>query len=182
MKHSLKISSLIIFAATVASAFTSCGNDSELFEEPIMYQTRAITRASMGGEGGRRYVTTNGPSIGIYPLTTGEAHIEVTFNWNSGYETEINYSVLPTPVFKDDNPHNEGSLYAHIFEITEKPYITSDKPYITERDFKEYLTVDIKGTIYEYIYSRATGEIENTIRHDIAHQCIAQNDLGIEYR
>lgn len=47
MKHSLKISSFIIFAAIAASVFTSCGNDSELFDEPVMYQTRAMTRASM---------------------------------------------------------------------------------------------------------------------------------------
>ena len=42
MRNPLKISSFIIFAATVASAFTSCGNESELFEEPVMYQTRAM--------------------------------------------------------------------------------------------------------------------------------------------
>lgn len=50
MKHSLKISSFIIFAATVASAFTSCGNESELFDDPVMYQTRAMTRANMRSE------------------------------------------------------------------------------------------------------------------------------------
>lgn len=135
----------------------------------------------MGGEGGRRFVTTNGPSIGIHPLTAGEAHLEVTFYWDSGYETEINYSVSPSPVFIDDNPNNEGSLYAHTFEVIEKPYI-SRGPYITKLGFYEYLTVDLKGTIYEYIYSRATGEIEDTIQHDIAHSCRAQNDLGIDLR
>ena len=66
MKHSLKISSFIIFAAIVASVFTSCGNDSELFDEPVMFQTRAMARASMRIEREEgRYITTNGPSIGI---------------------------------------------------------------------------------------------------------------------
>lgn len=49
---------MTIFAATVASAITSCGNESELFDEPVMYQTRAMTRADMGGEGERHYITT----------------------------------------------------------------------------------------------------------------------------
>lgn len=183
MKHSLKISSFIIFAAIVASVFTSCGNDSELFDEPVMFQTRAMARASMRIEREEgRYITTNGPSIGIYPIREGEAQLEVTFYWKSGFEHNGCYTVDPYPVFIDKNPHNEGSLYAYIYEETEKPYI-SKGPYTVRENFDEYLVVEIKGTIYEYRYNRSLGEFDDTTRYYIDnHQCIAQNGLGIEDR
>lgn len=181
MKHSLKICSLTIFAATVASAITSCGNESELFDEPVMYQTRAMTRADMGGEGERRYITTNGPSKGSYHLREGEAHLEVTFDWNSGYEEENHYSVSPYPVLIDDNPNNEG-LYVYIYEEKEKPYI-SNGPYLIKQKFDEYLAVNIKGTIYEYRYNRIEGKFDDTVKYEIqSHQCIAKNPLGVELR
>ena len=100
MKHSLKISSLIIFAATVASTFTSCGNDSELFDEPVVHQTRAMTRASMGGEGpGQSYITNWGFSTATKSIVEDEASVEVTFSWSSGY---VSYTdCRPTISFKD---------------------------------------------------------------------------------
>ena len=59
MKHSLKISSFIIFAAIAASVFTSCGNDSELFDEPVMFQTRAMAGMDARAELGREYITNS---------------------------------------------------------------------------------------------------------------------------
>lgn len=84
MKHSLKISSLIIFAATVASAFTSCGNDSELFDEPVVHQTRAMTRASIGGEGMGRWVIDEGSCTSKSPIPVGKLGIAtaiITISW-----------------------------------------------------------------------------------------------------
>ena len=122
MKQSLKISSLIIFAATIASAFTSCGNDSELFDEPVVYQTRAMTRASMGGEGPRQqFITNGGISIATKSIVDGEACVEVSFSWSPGY---VSYTYCrPTVSFRD---LDYGDRYEYTFkEIKDYPIVMS---------------------------------------------------------
>lgn len=97
MKHLLKISYLIILAAIVASVSTSCGNESELFEEPVMYQTRAMTRASIGGEGMANptlIFTNEANNKQSYPVdldTLGTAY--TYFSWNKGSNARFPESI-----------------------------------------------------------------------------------------
>ena len=176
MKHSLKFSSLIIFATTIASAFTSCGNDSELFEEPVMYQTRAMTRTSMGGEENmRRYVTTNGPSKSIYRI--GQTQIEVEFNWSSGFEEYANYRVS-NPTLADERIDN--GQYVYIYDEREK--LESFDAFKTKLGFNEHLAAFVSGLVYEYRYDRINREFD-TIEHRLNKKLfIAEKSLGIEYK
>lgn len=88
MKQSLKTNSLIIFVATVASAFTSCGNESELFDEPVMYQTRAMTRMSMGSEGLGRWVRLEGScNSRELDICNGIATAQIKITWE-GYPND----------------------------------------------------------------------------------------------
>ena len=97
MKHSLKISSLIIFAATVASAFTSCGNDSELFDEPVVYQTRAMTRAGMGVEvGGIDVIRDDGINVELTVVLADSIGTATTYlNWNAGSAPSSTFPTSP---------------------------------------------------------------------------------------
>ena len=81
MKHSLKISSFIIFAATVASTFTSCGNESELFDDPVMYQTRAMTRANMRSEPLNSEVLRAGKETFHEELIKNQLYLNITLEW-----------------------------------------------------------------------------------------------------
>lgn len=100
MKHSLKFSSLIIFATTIASAFTSCGNDSELFDEPVMFQTRAMTRASMRTEQIKSRLLfdeegTNEASVNVELGTYGTA--QTFFSWQIDADTRLTSSISMDP-------------------------------------------------------------------------------------
>lgn len=88
MKQLLKICYLIIFATIVASVSTSCSNDSELFEEPVMYQTRAMTRANMGGEPYKLYESGYISSEKI-ELIENSVYATITLNWGPHGVTNI---------------------------------------------------------------------------------------------
>ena len=137
MKHSLKISSLIIFAATVASAFTSCGNDSELFDEPVVHQTRAMTRASMGGEDPyNRY--REGSVTKDITIIEGKVYATIELKWgpddvacqsawsflHERFEDEsyfrINHNYRSVPMV--DPKNNCVSVEYNIYSVSKKVY------------------------------------------------------------
>lgn len=156
MKHSLKISSFIIFAATVASTFTSCGNDSELFDEPVVHQTRAMTRASMGGEGmGGDYICNSGPSTAIRTIVEGEAQVEVTFNWDPGYKSEV--TCRPTINYRDLDYYDR---YEYTFrEIKDYQVGMSDSGLAGIREYgrKQVWHIEVTGKIKVHKYDTYTG-------------------------
>lgn len=81
MKHSLKISSFIIFAAIVASVFTSCGNDSELFDEPVMFQTRAMAGMDARKEPLNSEVLRAGNATFHKELIKNQLYLNITLEW-----------------------------------------------------------------------------------------------------
>ena len=151
MKQSLKISSFIIFTATVASTFTSCGNESELFDEPVMYQTKAMTRASMGGEELGRWVIEEGSCTSDSPISVGNlgiatAIITITWEENPTKENDIK-------AFCDVTIH-ENYRDIWVIEKNEKKYARIPNGEDAEAEF----TVELKNT--------QTGAIE---RDDFVH-------------
>ena len=120
MKHSLKISSLIIFAATIASTFTSCGNDSELFDEPVVHQTRAMTRASMGGEYYKFYQSGN--ECKTFMLIEGKVSATINLVWgphNSAIPAVQSY--ILTPNYLDTTYYNlRYSNYTPVVDVNKK--------------------------------------------------------------
>ena len=95
MKHSLKISSFIIFAAIVASVFTSCGNDSELFDEPVMFQTRAM--AGMDTRQEPLYTEVLKPDSGTKEVTIipNKVYAQITVSWKEDSEVRVKATFDP---------------------------------------------------------------------------------------
>ena len=156
MKHLLKISYLITFAVIVASVSTSCGNDSELFEEPVMFQTRAMTRASIGGEGmGGDYICNSGPSTAIRTIVEGEAQVEVTFNWYPGYKSAV--TCKATINYRDIDRYDR---YEYTFETIKKhPVEMSCGGFAGIREYggKQVWHIDVIGKIKVHKYDTYTG-------------------------
>lgn len=185
MRKLFKSSSLIIFASVIMGMFASCGNDSELFDEPIMYQTRAMMGMDTRNEGEKRdYVTTDGPSEGFYNIRTKEAKIKVEFHWRRGLESIVSGEYNASVHFVDENseamyPIEYDDPYVYTYEIVEQLSITQDKPSITIGNFNEkYLAAEVRGKIKEYIYHRYDRKYD-TITHTIAEIIIASESLKI---
>ena len=121
MRKLFKLSSLIIFVSAVIGMFASCGNDSELFDEPVMYQTRAMTRASMRSEGTMQdidlVIKNPGVNVIVENKYLGDKIIaRATFNWNSELPSSLTrvtatcevictdtnfYCITPQPIHPD---------------------------------------------------------------------------------
>lgn len=182
MKHLLKINYLIIFAAVIASVSTSCGNDSELFEEPVMFQTRAMMGMDTRNEGEKReYVTTDGPSEGFYNIRTKEAKIRVVFNWRRGLKSIVENEYDADIYFVDENseamyPIEYDDPYVYTYEIVEPLSMTPTKPFETDGNFGEqYLAAQINGKINEYRYHRYERKYD-TIPHDIINAKVTASE------
>lgn len=189
MKQLLKICYLIIFAAIVASVSTSCSNDSELFEEPVMYQTRAMTRTNTGGETMKeRHVTNSGNCSTTKNVRVNEGYIEVTFQWSSGALFTKPFTVTE-PKFVDTNEENHvehdfSDPYIYEYEIYSKDPIrkTSYYPYVVEQGGKHFLQIDIVGRIIEHQYDVYTHRLIDVDTIKVNDTYTASEPIKIEWK
>ena len=161
MKHLFKISYLIIFAAIVASVSTSCGNDSELFDEPVMYQTRAMTRANIGGE----YYSHYQEGDITQPFTIIEGKVSATIYLKWGPNNSANPAVQScflTPYFIDTD-------YYNLIYSNSTPKVDVNK--------KEVSVEFIISSVSQKVYDQ-NGNLIDTIQHNL----IAEIDNPIKVK
>lgn len=133
MKKKFNLINLAIFATAIMSVFTSCG-DSEVFDEPVMFRTRAMQESDyiIENSGTNVVVTT------YYFVNKFMA--EVTFNWERGrpsIETRVSavcnvtcldsnfYCITPNPIYPQGGEgYMDGDIpTAHFnFHVKEKSY------------------------------------------------------------
>jgi len=150
MKHLLKISYLIIFASTIASAFTSCGNESELFDEPVMYQTRAMTRADMGGE----YYSFYQSGDITQPFTIIEGKVNATIYLKWGPNNSANPAVQSCRL----TPDYIDATYYDLIYSNYTPEVDVNK-----KEVRVEFTI---SSVSQKVYDK-NGNLIDTIQHNL---------------
>ena len=167
MKQLLKICYLIIFAAIVASVSTSCSDDSELFDEPVMYQTRAMMGMDTRVETSREYITNTGPSEVTRWYRVNEVQIRVKFDWKSGYNSTMN-NFSAEAYFEDMNDetiydHDYSDPYIYEYEEIIPIHTHESVPFVHfETPEMFYLAVHVEGKFIEKKYDAHTHKLIDT--------------------
>ncbi len=170
MKKKFNSINLAIFATVIMSVFASCG-DSEVFDEPVMFRTRAMGRMTQSIEPSQPYITTGGTeTLDPHEIASG-LYITVTLTWEKGF-----CSFYPI----DASFVISGAT--DIFEATTPPDFVKNggcNAFYISDNLNDFVATHIKG-IYREV--KWTGQEFDTIHHFLDEVFKAQKALEIQER